>query len=710
MSWLRLAVTASVAGARARVRRVRRGRRGRQRCRRRRAEVTKVTVGTLPISNAAPLYLGAKKGFFREEGIEVKPEVAQSGNELITGALSGLLRLHLRGLHPVDRRAFQGPADPRSSPPVTSAPRPPRKEWTVLLVKKPESKIRGPDDLVGKTIAVNGLRGVGEVVIKASLEKQGVDPDRIELLEVPFPEMPAALESGPRRRDLGARAVPHPGGSTTAAARSTRRSSTIAPNFVNGAYEASEGVQFSKNPKVTWSASSAPWTRSVDYAQANPGEGPQASIPTFTKIPPEVADKIRLPVWPVPIDTAKVTELGDYAVKYGVVEKAPSMDELHLEGGGDQLTVRRAGWVAPLVAVAVVLLLMGAGRPCGRHLGAQHPDDDGDRRRAGQPGRRVGLLDGGRPDPRGLGPGPRHGHADRDSPRHPHRLGVRAFHPDDRVPAADPVGGADPAHRPRLRGRPGRQGVPGRVRPTWPILLQTLYGVRDVDPVATETARSFGISRPSGWAGGAAHALPYIVTGLRISSAVALILAVTVELVLGEPGLGQEMNIARQSAAVPQMYALIVMTGLIGWLLNIALSMVERRVLHWHASQRERPMSRGRGTGLVLQSPCRSSSWCCGGRSERTALVLLPAARDVFGAFADNGSSRGSRATCCPAWRGCRRLRDRRRRRRGGGAALGLADAAPDGRRSSSSSARSRRRCYCRSRSSCSESATTEDL
>jgi ABC-type nitrate/sulfonate/bicarbonate transport system permease component len=124
---------------------------------------------------------------------------------------------------------------------------------------------------------------------------------------------------------------------------------------------------------------------------------------------------------------------------------------------------------------------------------------------------------------------------------------------------------------------------------TWPILLQTLYGVRDVDPTAMETARSFGISRfgrlrrvvlPS--------ALPYIVTGVRISAAVALILSVTVELVLGAPGLGQEINIARQSAAVDQMYALIIVTGLIGWLLNTALSAVERRLLHWHASQRER--------------------------------------------------------------------------------------------------------------------------
>lgn len=123
---------------------------------------------------------------------------------------------------------------------------------------------------------------------------------------------------------------------------------------------------------------------------------------------------------------------------------------------------------------------------------------------------------------------------------------------------------------------------------TWPILLQTLYGVRDVDPVAMETARSFGasplrrlarVTLPS--------ALPYIATGVRISSSVALILAVTAELVLGAPGLGQEINVARQSGAVETMYGLIIATGLIGWGLNVAMTQVERRLLHWHPSQRE---------------------------------------------------------------------------------------------------------------------------
>jgi ABC-type nitrate/sulfonate/bicarbonate transport system permease component len=122
----------------------------------------------------------------------------------------------------------------------------------------------------------------------------------------------------------------------------------------------------------------------------------------------------------------------------------------------------------------------------------------------------------------------------------------------------------------------------------WPLFVQTLYGVQDVDPVATDTARSFGLGRFERlWRIKLPSAVPYIATGLRISSAVALILAVTAEIVIGSAGLGREINVARSSGAIELMYALIITTGLLGWLLNVITTRAERRVLHWHPSQRQ---------------------------------------------------------------------------------------------------------------------------
>jgi ABC-type nitrate/sulfonate/bicarbonate transport system permease component len=121
----------------------------------------------------------------------------------------------------------------------------------------------------------------------------------------------------------------------------------------------------------------------------------------------------------------------------------------------------------------------------------------------------------------------------------------------------------------------------------WPVLVQALYGVQDVDPVAMDTARSFGFGRVSRmWHVTLPSATPYIATGVRISAAVALILAVTAELVIGAPGLGKEINVAREGGASDVMYALIIVTGLLGWLVNALFTRLERRALHWHPSQR----------------------------------------------------------------------------------------------------------------------------
>ncbi|MFI5967406.1 ABC transporter permease [Streptomyces asoensis] len=121
----------------------------------------------------------------------------------------------------------------------------------------------------------------------------------------------------------------------------------------------------------------------------------------------------------------------------------------------------------------------------------------------------------------------------------------------------------------------------------WQILIQVLYGVQDVDPVAEETARSYGLGT---WAR-VRHvlwptALPYVLTGVRLAASVALILVVTAELVIGAPGLGARIAVAQTSQAVPGMYALIVVTGVLGLLINVGARTVERRALAWHQSVR----------------------------------------------------------------------------------------------------------------------------
>jgi ABC-type nitrate/sulfonate/bicarbonate transport system permease component len=81
--------------------------------------------------------------------------------------------------------------------------------------------------------------------------------------------------------------------------------------------------------------------------------------------------------------------------------------------------------------------------------------------------------------------------------------------------------------------------------------------------------------------------VPYIATGVRISSTVALILAFTAELFMGVPGLGQAMNVAGAFGLTDTIYALALATGFLGVAIHISTTAVERRALRWHPSQRQ---------------------------------------------------------------------------------------------------------------------------
>ncbi|MCG2622982.1 ABC transporter permease subunit [Arthrobacter sp. I2-34] len=121
----------------------------------------------------------------------------------------------------------------------------------------------------------------------------------------------------------------------------------------------------------------------------------------------------------------------------------------------------------------------------------------------------------------------------------------------------------------------------------WPILVQTAYGVRDTDRVLLDTARSYSLSRLT-----AAvfilvpTALPYVVTGLRISAVIGLLLGVSGEVLGSAPGLGLEMNMAQSGGDLPVTYAYVILIGLIGIAVDRGLNQVSRRVLYWHPSVR----------------------------------------------------------------------------------------------------------------------------
>jgi ABC-type nitrate/sulfonate/bicarbonate transport system permease component len=122
----------------------------------------------------------------------------------------------------------------------------------------------------------------------------------------------------------------------------------------------------------------------------------------------------------------------------------------------------------------------------------------------------------------------------------------------------------------------------------WPILLNTVEGVRAVDSVLIDTARSYRI-------GGLARlrklvlpsAGPQIVTGMRQALSIAIILMVISEMFAASNGLGFAIVQFQRSFAIPEMWSGIILLGLLGFLLSELFRLAERRVLAWYYGLRE---------------------------------------------------------------------------------------------------------------------------
>ena len=123
----------------------------------------------------------------------------------------------------------------------------------------------------------------------------------------------------------------------------------------------------------------------------------------------------------------------------------------------------------------------------------------------------------------------------------------------------------------------------------WPVLLNTVDGVRAADPLLLDTARTHQVPAHARlrhvvlpWA------LPSIFAGLRTSLAIALALMIISEMVASTNGIGYAVLEAQRTFAIPEMWAALIVVGVIGNLATIAFTRVERRTLRWHRALRER--------------------------------------------------------------------------------------------------------------------------
>jgi NitT/TauT family transport system substrate-binding protein len=285
-------------------------------------EPATLNVGVIPIADVAPLYLGMKKGFFEDEQLTIKPHLAEGGAAITPAVVSGDFQIGFSNTISLLIAASQDlPVEIISQGVLGGTSE--EEAWADLLVLK-DGPISDPKDLEGKTIAVNTLKNICEVTIKASLEKDGVDVETLEFAEVPFPDMNAALEAG--RVDGACVVEPFVSQGTAGAARG------IDPFYVRTAPDLTVATYFTstqyaeENADVVDRFVSA-MNKSLTYAQSHPDEVRDVLL-DYTEIPPEATEAIKLPIWRPDLNEPTIEQLSELSVKYGLIEEQPDLEEL----------------------------------------------------------------------------------------------------------------------------------------------------------------------------------------------------------------------------------------------------------------------------------------------------------------------------------------------------------------------------------------------
>jgi NitT/TauT family transport system substrate-binding protein len=278
-------------------------------------EMTTLRVGVIPISAVAPLYLGVKKGFFRDERLDLEPNFAQGGSSIIPAVLNGDEQIGFTNVVSFMLAVSRGL--PLRNVIAGSQAIGENGLSTAAVLVGGTGPIRALKDLEGKTIAVNALNNIGDITIKAVLDKNGVDASKVKFVEIGFPEMPAALQQG--RVDAIWAEDPFQTIAKRAGARVLFKNYddfdpklTLANYFTTTSYYDSHRDVMARFTRAMQA--------SLKYASTHPAEARQ-TITEFAKLDPAIAAVILLPGWSPDVNMGSMERLQSALIKFGVLSK-----------------------------------------------------------------------------------------------------------------------------------------------------------------------------------------------------------------------------------------------------------------------------------------------------------------------------------------------------------------------------------------------------
>lgn len=284
--------------------------------------LTPITVGVIPIVDTAPLWLGVKEGFFKEVGLDVTIKTASGGAAIVPAVVSGEYQIGFSNTLSLMVAVEKGLPLKVVSPAVASTGDT-KADFGAIVVRN-DSPIKTMADLSGKTVSSNSLGNINDTIVKTLIDQAGADSSKTKFVEVPFPNVAAALDS--KQIDAGFVVEPFVTSATAAGYRVVGYNyASFDPKLDVAAYFSTTDY-IAKNEKVIKAFQSA-MKKSLEFSQAN-AQKVRDIVATYTKTDPAVLAKMVLPTWPSAVNQAAQQKLADAALKYGALKKAADLKSL----------------------------------------------------------------------------------------------------------------------------------------------------------------------------------------------------------------------------------------------------------------------------------------------------------------------------------------------------------------------------------------------
>jgi NitT/TauT family transport system substrate-binding protein len=286
------------------------------------SDLTTATIGFLPITDVAPFFLGQSLGYFEEEGLQIEHTFAAGGAVILPSVESGEFDIgysNIVSLLLIQSRGGKYKLIAGGGKTAMDDERDYSEMWVLN-----DSELESLADVGGKTVAINTLSNALEIVVRKAADEAGADHESINFVEIPFPEMGAALESG----EVDAIQYNEPF-QTILEQNGTARSIGKAFNVAAGGEILA--YYFVKEENIDGPVATG-FSAAMAKANAYAAEHEQELrdiITTYTEVPQEIADALIMPTYveeSVPESSLQV--YAELMTEYGLVDELPDFAAL----------------------------------------------------------------------------------------------------------------------------------------------------------------------------------------------------------------------------------------------------------------------------------------------------------------------------------------------------------------------------------------------